>query len=249
MSSAQPEPQPVGYRSPPVHTRFKPHQSGNPRGRPKGRKGTRTLLKEVMGKKVTVVTNGRRRRATVEETILTSWASAAMRDYRAAEKLMAYYARVVGVMDEEPPSTFSNDPDALIDMIDMCNKLLKLTTGKRRCDYPPPAPTGTSEWGAYARGELDLTQAAEPPGIDPDPPEAEVETEVTDAAEGEGAQTDADPPSEPTEAAEGVSKPANRPSAPPTAAETPTTGASPGDDDHDPFAEPSDLDDPYPDGS
>ena len=26
----------VGYRKPPVHTRFKPGQSGNPKGRPKG---------------------------------------------------------------------------------------------------------------------------------------------------------------------------------------------------------------------
>jgi hypothetical protein len=27
---------PVGYRKPPVHSRFKKGQSGNPRGRPKG---------------------------------------------------------------------------------------------------------------------------------------------------------------------------------------------------------------------
>jgi hypothetical protein len=40
------EPEPayeVGYRKPPMHTRFKRGQSGNPRGRPKGTKGANRL--------------------------------------------------------------------------------------------------------------------------------------------------------------------------------------------------------------
>jgi hypothetical protein len=37
-----------GYGKPPLHTRFKPGQSGNPRGRPKGSLNFTTDLKTVL---------------------------------------------------------------------------------------------------------------------------------------------------------------------------------------------------------
>ena len=42
----------VGYRKPPMHTRFKPGQFGNPRGRPKGTKNLKTDLQEELGEKM-----------------------------------------------------------------------------------------------------------------------------------------------------------------------------------------------------
>lgn len=44
----------VGRNRPPVETRFKPGQSGNPKGRPKGRRNVKTELKEILSKKVTI---------------------------------------------------------------------------------------------------------------------------------------------------------------------------------------------------
>jgi hypothetical protein len=45
----------VGYCRTPVHSRFKPGQSGNPKGRPKGRRDLQTeLLEQVVGKRVTI---------------------------------------------------------------------------------------------------------------------------------------------------------------------------------------------------
>jgi hypothetical protein len=45
---------PVGKGRPPVHTRWKPGQSGNPKGRPKGHRNVRSELREIASQKVTV---------------------------------------------------------------------------------------------------------------------------------------------------------------------------------------------------
>jgi Family of unknown function (DUF5681) len=43
-----------GYGRPPVDHQFKPGQSGNPRGRPKGRKNFETMFLDVLNRKITV---------------------------------------------------------------------------------------------------------------------------------------------------------------------------------------------------
>jgi hypothetical protein len=53
----------VGYGRPPLHTRFKPGQSGNPRGRPTGPKSILGLLIEALEERTAVTTeDGKRRR-------------------------------------------------------------------------------------------------------------------------------------------------------------------------------------------
>lgn len=51
----------IGYGNPPRHTRFKPGQSGNPRGRPKGQRNLTSEIERVMAMPVPVTVNGRRR--------------------------------------------------------------------------------------------------------------------------------------------------------------------------------------------
>lgn len=51
----------VGYGRPPKHARFKPGQSGNPKGRPKGAKGIRTQFQEVAQMRVAVSIAGGRK--------------------------------------------------------------------------------------------------------------------------------------------------------------------------------------------
>ena len=54
----------VGYRKPPQHSHFKPGQSGNPSGRPKGTKNLASVLEQELRETVTIAENGRRRRVT-----------------------------------------------------------------------------------------------------------------------------------------------------------------------------------------
>ncbi|MDQ6732297.1 MAG: DUF5681 domain-containing protein, partial [Actinomycetota bacterium] len=55
----------VGRGRPPVHSQFKPGQSGNPPGRPKGSKNFITLLYQEAAEQVTIPDRGRSRKLRV----------------------------------------------------------------------------------------------------------------------------------------------------------------------------------------
>ncbi|MBR1276090.1 DUF5681 domain-containing protein [Bradyrhizobium sp. AUGA SZCCT0283] len=59
----------VGYGRPPRAHQFKPGQSGNPKGRPKGRKNEATMLDELLFQRIPVRQGGRELRMTVIEAI------------------------------------------------------------------------------------------------------------------------------------------------------------------------------------
>jgi hypothetical protein len=61
----------VGYGRPPPDHQFKPGQSGNPKGRPKGLKNESTILKDLLKRKVATRESGRLRRVTIFEAIYT----------------------------------------------------------------------------------------------------------------------------------------------------------------------------------
>jgi hypothetical protein len=60
----------VGYGKPPQQNQFRPGQSGNSRGRPKGAKNESTILREIFARKIENRSGGRARKITVLEGIL-----------------------------------------------------------------------------------------------------------------------------------------------------------------------------------
>ena len=77
----------VGYGKPPKHTRFKKGQSGNPGGR--CAKTLPALLAAALDETVYVTTNGRRRKLTKREAIITQMVDkSASADLRATKMLI-----------------------------------------------------------------------------------------------------------------------------------------------------------------
>jgi len=79
----------VGKGKPPKDTRFKPGQSGNLKGRPKGRKNFTTELDEVLTAPVPIMENGRSRKVTSRMAALMRLRKKALEgDGRAMDKFL-----------------------------------------------------------------------------------------------------------------------------------------------------------------
>lgn len=95
----------VGYKRTPKATQFKPGQSGNPKGRPKGSTSTGALLKKILAKQITSIENGKTKKISLDEaTIHTVTSKAAKGDYKSA-KLTIELKERFGLNSINPPLT------------------------------------------------------------------------------------------------------------------------------------------------
>jgi hypothetical protein len=69
MAKGDKDPYEVGFGKPPQSTQFKPGESGNPDGRPRGAKNFATAIEQELVTRITVTENGRRRRISKREVI------------------------------------------------------------------------------------------------------------------------------------------------------------------------------------
>ncbi len=60
----------IGYGKPPKHSQFKPGESGNPKGRPKGARNLKTEIREVMQSTVTVTQDGQRKKISTRKAVV-----------------------------------------------------------------------------------------------------------------------------------------------------------------------------------
>src|SRR6185437_2958690 len=69
----------VGYKRPPVHSRFKPGQSGNPSGRPKGSQNFKTLFEKVLKEQVSLREGADVRKVSKAEAIMRALVVSALK--------------------------------------------------------------------------------------------------------------------------------------------------------------------------
>lgn len=79
----------VGYGKPPTRSRFKPGNSGNPRGRPKGTANLKTDLTEELSEKIHVREGDRERSISKQRALIKTLVAKALKgDSRAAALLI-----------------------------------------------------------------------------------------------------------------------------------------------------------------
>jgi hypothetical protein len=109
----------VGYKKPPLHTRFKKGQSGNPRGRPRGAKNFSTVLNDALNQRVVVTENGRRRSISKRELgirqLVDKFAMAEMQATRLLLGLMLERERLVAAAAPAERRSFGAADEKVID--------------------------------------------------------------------------------------------------------------------------------------
>src|ERR1700756_1567427 len=100
----------VGYGKPPLHTRFQKGRSGNPKGRPRGKKNMSTLLSAALEASI-VVANGRRKKITKREAIFTQLVNkSAAADLKATQIVLAMLRDIDAQADGSADPAVFTDP-------------------------------------------------------------------------------------------------------------------------------------------
>ena len=99
----------VGYCNPPVHTRFKPGQSGNPKGRRKGQRNVHTVVDEALSERITIREGNRTRSVTKLDAVILTMVSAALKGDTKAQAQLIMLLRSLG-MTGEPPEAPTQEP-------------------------------------------------------------------------------------------------------------------------------------------
>jgi hypothetical protein len=82
----------VGYKNPPRHTRFKPGQSGNAKGRPKKSASVEDVIRKRLGKIVPITVAGKVERVSTLEVIALQQVNQAIKgNHKSAVLLLGLY--------------------------------------------------------------------------------------------------------------------------------------------------------------
>jgi hypothetical protein len=102
----------VGYKRPPREHQFRPGQSGNPSGRPKGARNFRSELREELSELVTVRDGDREIEVSKQRALIKSLVAAAIDgNQRAAASVLAMCMRMLADAEDDEAIERAEDAD------------------------------------------------------------------------------------------------------------------------------------------
>jgi len=104
----------VGYGRPPLATRFRPGQSGNPRGRPKGARNLSTIVASALNERVAITENGRRWRITKLDAAIKQLVNRAAAGEARATALLIQLVQANEAKTSEPNMERIGEADAIV---------------------------------------------------------------------------------------------------------------------------------------
>ena len=108
----------VGYGRPPVHSRFKAGQSGNPKGRRKGQRNVRTVVDGELSQRIKVREGNRTRSLTKLDGFVVTLVNAALKGDPKASASLITLLRSLGLIGEPPAANdqkpYTADDEGLI---------------------------------------------------------------------------------------------------------------------------------------
>lgn len=92
----------VGYGKPPLNSQFKPGQSGNAKGRPRGQKNLKTLIKQAMISQISVREGSNDRRVTKIEGVVLRQIENALKGNDRSAMAVIKMATALGFLEDKP---------------------------------------------------------------------------------------------------------------------------------------------------
>lgn len=120
--------EPTGYGKPPKESQFKPGQSGNPKGRPKGAKSLKSVVQKELASKIEIRVQGKKTRTTKLEAAIMKLVNDALSGNAKAlsELLKLAAAYMPHNSDQEAASLPTSEEDRAL----LMRFINKLGTGK-----------------------------------------------------------------------------------------------------------------------
>ena len=103
----------VGYGKPPRDSRFKAGQSGNPKGRKKGAKTIRGVMKAAINEKISVSIGGKTKRMTKLEAIVQKTIASSLSGDAASTRLFFQMLLITGLQHEVEDALSADHMDVL----------------------------------------------------------------------------------------------------------------------------------------
>lgn len=110
----------IGYRKPPISSRFKKGKSGNPKGRPKGSNNFLTLLDQELGQSIIVNENGKKKTISRMQAMVKRIVADALQGNLKSLMALVEILRRTGKFEEKDidgllPDNFEHILDAYVD--------------------------------------------------------------------------------------------------------------------------------------